>query len=881
MTLDEKKKEMIPTVHKCIPPTCKDCNEVLYGDGVHECYIQPLPLDEKHTERYLYYDFETRYENGQHVANFVAVKEWGREEIWYNSGPNCVKVFLEKYRKHKYNDCTFVAHNAAGFDNYIILEELMRQNQHVSLIMQNSRIVLMRDTVYNQRYIDSYSFMPMRLANTPKAFGFDDEVGKGYFPHRFNTAEHDAYKGPYPGPSYYGYDEMTAKDQDKFTAWYDTVKHETFDFQHELKRYGKNDVFVLHKACTTFRNTFIENTGIDPFKYTTLAASCMAVYKTLFMPKNEIALTYNGTFISQKKSFSNVSIEWLEYVKHSKGIDIQHALNRGEYQVGRYHLDGYDAAHSTCYSFAGCFYHGCKKCYREGGYNTVTKCSYAQLNYDFVGRKTALEKEHNLTVKVMWECEWRRLKKTDPNVKAFMENYKAPARLDPREALFGGRTNAMTLSMIAGILGLDLTYVDFTSLYPFVQATEDYPIGMPVIILSGFESITKYFGFVKCIVNPPRKLYHPVLPYRCHGKLMFPLCRTCAEELNQTSDCTHDDVERQLEGVWVTCELIKALEKGYTIASIDEIWHFPKKSSTLFKGYVQKFLKSKQEASGYPAGVDTDQEKDAYISDYLLHEGILLDKNKIGRNESCRSISKLLLNSLWGRFCMNPDKAQTEVIIDPQEFAKYMFSNDYIVKHFSFLPSGIAIVQYMHAHPTASRMSNTNIFIGAMTTAFARLRLYNVLDKLERRAVYCDTDSIILYSKPGDWRPPTGPYLGDLTDELCDGSGGDKDYITDFVSGGPKAYAYKTAKGRSVVKWKGVTLNARNAAVVTHDALKKLVATFVANQTTEQCVYAKTGTIVRNKATLQLKNATLVKRVRIVYNKRRVLPDYTTLPYGY
>ena len=40
--------------------------------------------------------------------------------------------------------------------------------------------------------------------------------------------------------------------------------------------------------------------------------------------------------------------------------------------------------------------------------------------------------------------------------------------------------------------------------------------------------------------------------------------------------------------------------------------------------------------------------------------------------------------------------------------------------------------------------------------------------------------------------PLLGDYLGDLTDEL------DGDYITTFISGGPKNYAYLTNNGKSV-----------------------------------------------------------------------------------
>jgi len=52
---------------------------------------------------------------------------------------------------------------------------------------------------------------------------------------------------------------------------------------------------------------------------------------------------------------------------------------------------------------------------------------------------------------------------------------------------------------------------------------------------------------MKCKVLPPWKLYHPVLQYKSNSKLMFPLCSSCADTMNQ-DDCTHSDEERHIFG---------------------------------------------------------------------------------------------------------------------------------------------------------------------------------------------------------------------------------------------------------------------------------------------------------------------------------------------
>ncbi|KAK9535956.1 hypothetical protein VZT92_005785 [Zoarces viviparus] len=202
-------------------------------------------------------------------------------------------LIVTRYRKPKYADYTFIAHNAAGFDNYILLEYFVKQWITPMVTMRGSRVILMYDRVLRQRWIDSFSFLPMRLSKTPAALGFEDLM-KGYFPHKFNTRANE-YIGCYPTPYYYGYDAMCDRDKNSFMGWYATVRNDTFDFQAEIRRYCINDVEVLRRACTVYRESFLECTQLDPFAFTTLASSCMGVFKTMFLPADTVALTYEDT----------------------------------------------------------------------------------------------------------------------------------------------------------------------------------------------------------------------------------------------------------------------------------------------------------------------------------------------------------------------------------------------------------------------------------------------------------------------------------------------------------------------------------------------------------------------------------------------------------
>ena len=886
--------------HVCGLAKCHHCGEAKPSDGEHECYIQPYVRPKKRKrggggqaphsdddedyvdcDNYIYYDFETRIHNGRHEANFVAAKTSDGTE-WYAGGLECVGKFVKRYRTGAYKSYTFVAHNASGFDNYIVLDYLTKQGIKPFLVMKGSRVVLMSDDAHKQRWIDSFSFLPMRLANTPAAFDFEDMV-KGNFPHKFNTRDNEAYVGAYPALAYYGYDSMTSDQKTDFVLWYRSVRHKQFDLQKQLRDYCVNDVRILYTACGIYRENFMECATIDPFAYTTLASACMATFKKSFLEENVLALTYDGVYQKKQKSYSCASIQWLEYLAHSNNLEIRHALNHGEAKYGPFFLDGYAPTTNTAYEFAGCFYHGCDLCYNAGHKNPVIRKTYGELWLQFHLKVKALQRDHGLRVVVMWECEWHRQKKTNAAVQTFVATLKIQPRIDPRDSLYGGRTNAIKMYHKAEP-GEKIRYYDFTSLYPTVQARCPYPVGHPQIIFRDFGPLEKYFGIVKCTVLPPRGLYHPVLPYRCHGKLMFPLCGTCANELNQTDACHHSDDARALTGTWVSFELQKAVEMGYVVIQMHEVWHYNNRSNTLFKGYVKTFLKRKQEASGYPSTVNTAEKQQVYVQNYMQREGIQLDHDNMRVNKAMRNCNKLILNSLWGRFSLRTDLPSCELISEPERFTQLMFSDSYHISHFCFVSDDVALVQWKHKDTRLERARDVNVIVGAVTTAHARLMLYDLLDKLQERVLYCDTDSIIFVSKEGEWVPPLGPYLGDLTDEINDGDlygTAQEDYIIEYVSTGPKSYAYHTRHHKSVVKSKGVTLNAANSKVVTQQTLKCLLDDFVNDRPQTLDITTTVDTIQRDKTKLLLKNATVVKRLRVVYNKRRVFPDYTTLPYGY
>lgn len=102
-------------------------------------------------------------------------------------------------------------------------------------------------------------------------------------------------------------------------------------------------------------------------------------------------------------------------------------------------------------------------------------------------------------------------------------------------------------------------YRDFRSLYPHTCRMFSYPTGTPQIIsrgqfLSENWKISDIFGPITCALDPPRKRLFPCIPVKINSRLMFPLCRTCAERKNQ-NECTCTVLERRIYGTWVHVEV--------------------------------------------------------------------------------------------------------------------------------------------------------------------------------------------------------------------------------------------------------------------------------------------------------------------------------------
>ena len=267
---------------------------------------------------------------------------------------------------------------------------------------------------------------------------------------------------------------------------------------------------------------------------------------------------------------------------------------------------------------------------------------------------------------------------------------------------------------------------------------------------------------------------------------------------------------------------------GYILIEIHEILNWSENTCNqqrLFSNYINMFLQMKTQTSGYPSNVTTHEQKKEYIRQYEKHEGVCLDPNKIQNNPGLHSIGKLALNSFYGKFGQRTDMKKVQFINQYEKLYGILMDVTKVIKNFHVLNNDMIMMEYKQSEEFEEPSNKTNVIISAFCSTYTHIKLWKMMNRLGNHVLYHDTDSIIYIYKSQEWIPPTGKYLGDLTDELLCSKIGCKGckrghWMVDFVSCGAKNYAYKLNTGEVICKVHGFSLNYSSSQIVNLDSKK-------------------------------------------------------------
>ena len=229
-----------------------------------------------------------------------------------------------------------------------------------------------------------------------------------------------------------------------------------------------------------------------------------------------------------------------------------------------------------------------------------------------------------------------------------------------------------------------------------------------------------------------------------------------------------------------------------------------------------------------------------------------------------------MLNSFWGKFGQRTNLPQKTYVSDVTVFFDMMTSDNQEIKNVRFVKEEMVQMDLVHKEDFIETSRITNVVIAAYSTAQARLKLYQYLESLDRRALYAYTDSIIFTVAPGEWEPELGDYLGDLTNEIPDND------IDIFVTGGPKNYAFrlKTPDNEGIqnfAKVRGITLNHKNSLDINFDTIFDMV------------MHNRDGHITvvdQNKITRDPKTSKIITKTEAKDYKRVIQNELFSVPYG-
>ncbi len=379
-----------------------------------------------------------------------------------------------------------------------------------------------------------------------------------------------------------------------------------------------------------------------------------------------------------------------------------------------------------------------------------------------------------------------------------------------RSALHGGRTDKrgtiITLTDEAFERGDRIHYYDFKSLYPSVQkcSVHDtyYPGGMGDADLGGplvnhrnmnnrvlMEYMEKYTGYLEIDSTHLKYVTHPTL------------CRMKSVTGSDKLMFTNEDTIRE-RYAWP--EIEEAIRSGeINVTKVHRAILFDR-TKDIFNDYVDFFFKVKEDA-----------ERDG--------------------NEGRRSLGKLLLNSLWGKLGQNAYPIREWVqTVERERYLQEQFEKGYF-EFISCIPKGERLNHYCYrVKHDFNNLGTTAVHLAAHVSTWGRVMLHKkVLSVHGQRAVYCDTDSAIIYLRKEDTMPYVGKGLGDLTNEvskILKDAGKQftgEAYIREAVLVAPKTYALhlQTSCGVNYYKvvCKGFEPSYQNSKAFHFENFKKLV----------------------------------------------------------
>jgi hypothetical protein len=416
-----------------------------------------------------------------------------------------------------------------------------------------------------------------------------------------------------------------------------------------------------------------------------------------------------------------------------------------------------------------------------------------------------------------------------------------------RQALHGGRTEVRCayhhITDEAYQSGEMIVYQDIVSMYPYQQIEHDFPVGVPTVYLWGATAPTNprisvasprpevtaeelindpsWYGFICCTIQPPDNIYWPVLGVYDEVKKKY------------VFSC---DLIRKT--VFTSIEVREALLHGYTLIKVHRFDKYNKRES-LYANYTKKqYLQKMINSKNLPSPEEQARLKQVYDDKFDMGDMLqkTFDENKWCKNPARKAVAKQFVNSGWGKNAQKPVMVESSIMDINADQDQLLLLNQNISLGNTKLKNIVSfgdrhLYQTENSEKISKNVHSSYLPAAVFVPAYARLQLWRELNKLGKRALMCDTDSIVYVYKPNEYNIPEGDVLGEWEREDFDKLNGG---IREFVGVGPKSYAMKCHNGETSIKAKGVSLKLAHKKLLNFQVMKQVVLDYLQSQVSTQ-----------------------------------------------
>jgi hypothetical protein len=299
--------------HVCNERHCGPCDVYTPEKAEpHRCFVKSVGAGKPHANLWCY-DIESTLdcvdgETVHHVGLIVAMRLYTREVVVFNGSGVCVDFIAWV---NSLPQATLIAHNASGYDAYLLLQAFKEAgNAPSGIALEGQKVIFMK--VGAVKFIDSMRHVAGSLERVAATFAPPGgaPLAKGFFPYYYYTRETAADPAGCSGfidlPPPEAFERRSGGD---FDAWYLKRKEEAalgavYDINAEAVVYCRLDVELLCGAMERYRDAGLAGTGVDPLLSVTIASYAMKVYRFKFMPPDSIPVLNRSEYDFVRRGFA-------------------------------------------------------------------------------------------------------------------------------------------------------------------------------------------------------------------------------------------------------------------------------------------------------------------------------------------------------------------------------------------------------------------------------------------------------------------------------------------------------------------------------------------------------------------------------------------------